>query len=292
MNARMEQPDSPSREPASERTIRIEFGRARLTGADAARIEPGSVIELDTKVSDDVEVFIDGRLRARGQAMLVKPHASHEADRITVAIGEVIQTASGGQAGQYRREERQSASVAKSLGLIVLAAALLAWPATSEADPASGPSPDHTNRPSQSGTDTKPVGGSDTKPIGGANGGDSSWIPTIQTLLALAVVIVLIYACRWLLRRLGKHGPIGGTDSGAVTVISRTPVGARQQLLLVRLGSRLVLVGSWPGGMAGLSEITDPAEVAAMTSSANKPGSTARAVADKIRRRLDGKESK
>ena len=277
----------------AEMKIRIEFGAASMAGRDVSQIEQGSVIELDSKVSDDVEVFVDGVLFARGQAVLVKAQASPQGlepgdDKVAVAVREIIHDLDRQTLGRYQADgEKPSFAAGKKLAMIALVAALAAWPATSKAQtaPASAPAGDHSAQPLlPSPTDTKLVNG----------GGESSWMPTLQTLLALAIVVSLIYACRYVLRRLGKAGRPGGVDSDVIEVLSRTGVGARQQLLLVRLGRRLVLVGSWPGGMAGLSEITDPAEVSALTSSVATGGASgsARALADKIRNRLDAKESK
>jgi len=90
-------------------------------------------------------------------------------------------------------------------------------------------------------------------------GGGGGWW---QTALALLLVVGLIFLARYLLRRLG--GRAVKTGGGAVDVLARTSVSPRQQLLLVRLGQRLLLVGSGPEGMTPLSEITDPQEVERM----------------------------
>jgi flagellar biogenesis protein FliO len=288
----------------AEMKIRIDFGAASMVGQDVAGIELGSVIELDSKVSDDVEVFVDGVLFAHGQAVLVKvqacPQGAHPGDdKVAVAVREIIHDLDRRTLGRYQADAgnatvesvvaqpRAAVPHGKTLAMIALVAALAVWPAISTAQTTSGPGDDHSAQRIPSSTDTKLVNG-------GGNAGESSWMPTLQTLLALAIVIALIYVSRYVLRRLGKGGPQGGTDSGVIEVLSRTGIGARQQLLLVRLGRRLVLVGSWPGGMAGLSEITDPAEINALTSSvqAGGAGGSARAVADRIRNRLDTKEPK
>lgn len=254
-------------------TVRVHFGSARMTAAEIEQIEPGSVIEMDALAGEDVEVFVEGRFLARGQAVLVKSHDSQN-EHVAVAVSEVAPVQSAQKRGC--RPSSRTAS-AKAALAIILVAAMLSWPAMSLA---------------QSAPSTTSIEKHQVDKGGNGNSTDlgyDSWTTFVQTLLALAVVIVLIYVCRWILRRVGKVGPMSTAAApGAVAVISRTSAGNRQQLLLVRLGNRVVLVGSWPGGMAGLSEITDPAEVAALTA----PGGSARAVADKIRERLDGKEEK
>lgn len=94
--------------------------------------------------------------------------------------------------------------------------------------------------------------------VGGGAGDDKSdgWL---RTLGALAVVAVLIFAARWFLRRWSAAGPAG--LAGPMEVLARASVAPRQQLLLVRLGQRLVLIGAGGGAMSTLAEVTDPAEV-------------------------------
>ena len=89
----------------------------------------------------------------------------------------------------------------------------------------------------------------------------------LQTLGALAIVVALIFLARLLLRRAGgQTRPSGG--GGPVEILTRKPAGPKQQLMLVRLGERLILVGAGPGGFAALSEVTDPREVERLMQSA------------------------
>jgi len=87
--------------------------------------------------------------------------------------------------------------------------------------------------------------------------------------LALGLVIALILVLRYLLRRWAK-GTAGLSGAGAIEVVGRAALPPRGQLLLVRLGRRLVLVATWHGGATALSEVTDPAEVAELTAAAGK----------------------
>ncbi|MBS3821382.1 MAG: FliO/MopB family protein [Phycisphaerae bacterium] len=93
------------------------------------------------------------------------------------------------------------------------------------------------------------------------NGGDGpgGWKAWLQMLLALAIVVGLIIALRWAIGRLG--GQTASTESDVLRVVSRTAVTTKQELVLVRMGGRLVLVGRSPAGMARLGEVDDPAEV-------------------------------
>ena len=80
---------------------------------------------------------------------------------------------------------------------------------------------------------------------------------------ALAIVLTLIFALRWLLKR-SMHGAGMPGATNAVQVLTRSPVSPRQQVLLVRVGRRLLVVSDCNGQLSPLSEITDPDEVAAL----------------------------
>ena len=67
-------------------------------------------------------------------------------------------------------------------------------------------------------------------------------------------------------------------------VLARATVSPRHQLLLVRLGHRLVLVGQSPASLTALSEVTDAGEVAALIEAAST-GSGLKHVTDIAQRR-------
>jgi len=78
---------------------------------------------------------------------------------------------------------------------------------------------------------------------------------------ALAIVLGLIFALRWLGRRF-VPGVAGG--SGLVRVLSRNVVTPKHQILLVQVGRRVLVVGDNGTALSPLSEITDADEVAAI----------------------------
>ena len=80
---------------------------------------------------------------------------------------------------------------------------------------------------------------------------------------ALAVVLGLAFVLRAVLRRVFPAVASAGATR-AIQVLSRTVLAPRQQLMLVRVGRRLIVVGDSGGQMTALSEITDPDEVAAL----------------------------
>jgi len=81
-----------------------------------------------------------------------------------------------------------------------------------------------------------------------------------RTLLSLGAVVLAILGVRYLLRRMGIGQP-GRSVAHGMELASSLRIGPRHQLLLVRMGRRLVLVGSGPEGMSRLAEVTDPGEI-------------------------------
>jgi len=158
-------------------------------------------------------------------------------------------------------------TIRRCLPTAALALALIApavsWDVVCAAGPTSGPTDSTRLRRSASdGPDSRAVGGEARRdparsrklPRGGNGGG---WL---QTLGALAVVVAVIFAVRMLLKRFAGSAPLA-RRAGAIEVLAQTRLAARQQLSLVRLGRRLVLLGSGPAGIRSLAEVTDPQEV-------------------------------
>ena len=112
------------------------------------------------------------------------------------------------------------------------------------------------------------VGPSDGNRINAAPRGP--WARWGRTLVALALVVVLIFAARAALKR---FGPVSGPRRREVLdVLARASVSSRHQLLLVRVGRRVVLVGQGPASLTTLSEMTDAEEVAALIEGASGEG--------------------
>ena len=53
-------------------TVSAVLGRSRMEVSDLLRMESGKVIELDRKVGEAVDIFVNGRLIARGEVVLVE----------------------------------------------------------------------------------------------------------------------------------------------------------------------------------------------------------------------------
>jgi len=63
--------------------VRIELGRTRMYIADVLRLGEGSVVELDKLAGDPVDVFVNDRLVARGEVLVLN-------DNFCVRVSEVI----------------------------------------------------------------------------------------------------------------------------------------------------------------------------------------------------------
>jgi flagellar motor switch protein FliN/FliY len=86
-NLGLEEMDAPQREatPTGERTagdleavfdvpvrISVVLGRARIPVSSLLKMDVGSVVELDRQVGEAVEIYVNERLVARGEIVLVE----------------------------------------------------------------------------------------------------------------------------------------------------------------------------------------------------------------------------
>ncbi|MCY2955383.1 MAG: flagellar biosynthetic protein FliO [Planctomycetota bacterium] len=81
---------------------------------------------------------------------------------------------------------------------------------------------------------------------------------------ALGIVLGAIFGVRWLGRRFFGL-PTARSSSGAIQVLGRSILSPKQQLMLVQVGRRIVLVADCGAQMNALCEISDPDEVAALS---------------------------
>ena len=59
------------------------LGRTRMDVGDLLKLGPGSMLELDRKVGEAIDIFVNNRLVARGEVVLVE-------DRLGVTMTEII----------------------------------------------------------------------------------------------------------------------------------------------------------------------------------------------------------
>jgi flagellar motor switch protein FliN/FliY len=65
--------------------VRIELGRSRMLVEDVLRLVEGSVVELDKLAGDPVDVYVNERLVARGEVLVLN-------DNFCVRVNDIVQT--------------------------------------------------------------------------------------------------------------------------------------------------------------------------------------------------------
>ena len=66
-----------------EMHVKIELGRTQMYVEDVLKLGEGSVVELDRLAGDPVDVFVNGRLVARGEVLVLN-------DNFCVRVSEII----------------------------------------------------------------------------------------------------------------------------------------------------------------------------------------------------------
>lgn len=85
----------------------------------------------------------------------------------------------------------------------------------------------------------------------------------VRVVGALGLVIALIVLLKWM-GRMFFPSVAGRGSSRAVEVLSRSPLTPKQQVMLIRVGSKLIVVGDSGTQMNTLCEISDADEVASL----------------------------
>jgi flagellar protein FliO/FliZ len=83
---------------------------------------------------------------------------------------------------------------------------------------------------------------------------DSLLGPALRMLASLGAVLVLLGALAWAVKKLRNAGHLQG---GLIEVLSGVSLGARDKVVLLRVGQEQVLVGVSPAGMRALHVIRD-----------------------------------
>jgi flagellar biosynthetic protein FliO len=76
-----------------------------------------------------------------------------------------------------------------------------------------------------------------------------------QLVLGLLLVLGLIFALAWLLRRVQRAGPQQGQ---LIELISSRALGPRDRLVLVQVGNEQILLGLTPGRITPLHVLKEP----------------------------------
>jgi flagellar protein FliO/FliZ len=85
-----------------------------------------------------------------------------------------------------------------------------------------------------------------------------------QVTLSLLLIVALIVAISWVMKRLKLAGPRGRGD---LSVIDELTLGPRERILLIRVGDSQVLIGIGAGVVVGLTPLAAniPLQAAAAT---------------------------
>lgn len=84
-------------------------------------------------------------------------------------------------------------------------------------------------------------------------------VPSVgRLLLGLLAVLALLLLCAWLVRRGGLTG-----QSGVIKVVSQTPVGTRERVVLIQVGEQQLLIGVTAQQISLLHTLPEPVAAAA-----------------------------
>ena len=101
----------------------------------------------------------------------------------------------------------------------------------------------------------EPVVATAAVPVAGASVGGQ----LTQLVLGLLLVLGLIFALAWLLRRVQQTGARQGGQ--VIELISSRALGARDRLVLVQVGNEQILLGLTPGRITPLHVLKEPVPV-------------------------------
>jgi len=106
-------------------------------------------------------------------------------------------------------------------------------------------------------------------PTPAAVGGAAS---LMQVTASLALVLAVVFAAGWMVRRLRGLGRFG---AGAIVVVADVAVGAKERAVLVQVGERQVLLGVAPGRVNMLHVLDEPVRIEGRRGGDLMPGPSA-----------------
>ena len=84
------------------------------------------------------------------------------------------------------------------------------------------------------------------------------WDSLLAMTAAMGVVLVMIGAVAWCVKRYMPVQKIGALQKSSIEIVSRKSIGARQSLLLVKAGGRTLLIGRSPSTLNLISALDEP----------------------------------
>lgn len=77
----------------------------------------------------------------------------------------------------------------------------------------------------------------------------------IKVTFGLGLVVVAIFVAAWFFKRMGKIGPVQGSD---LRVLGGLNVGNRERVVLLQVGEQQVLIGVTPENIRTLHVLSEP----------------------------------
>lgn len=238
-------------EPVS---VTLEFGRTTIDLAEKP-LQAGDSVPLDQQADEPLEVVVDGRSIARGELVVVDGQLGVRIVELLMlfvtwfALGTPLSLADerGGTLvfDDGERLETPFGTVRSSLTKeAVTKSSALSSKVIDEPVPTDGiPLPRRSEAASRAGQRV--------------HGSASGWSATVWPLLL--VVGLIVAGAQWLKSR--SPAAARGLPSDVFEILGRKGIDPRTSVLLVRCGSRLLLLSQSTHGLQTLAEITDPVEI-------------------------------
>lgn len=90
----------------------------------------------------------------------------------------------------------------------------------------------------------------------------------LQVLLGLGIVLGMVFAAAWAIRRFNPNAASGG---GIVRIVGGAPVGNRERVLVVEIAGTWLVVGVAPGRVSQLHSLPRPPDTETATSAMPAP---------------------
>lgn len=109
----------------------------------------------------------------------------------------------------------------------------------------------------------RPRSGAASENADGSDAGKSGGSSAGAVLAALVVGLLFLLGLAKLFLKRSPYA-ISGLPREAIDVLGRRVVDPRNSVYIVKVGNRMIVLGSSPGGLTSLADITDPIEVASL----------------------------
>lgn len=239
--------------------ITLEFGRTTIDLA-AQPLKAGDSLRLDQLANEPLDVVVEGRSVARGELVVIDGQLGVRIVELLMLLVAWLTLGASPSLAQERSGafvfDSESERLETPFGTVRSSRAMLededssALPSSRETAPPSADSPSATPLPRRSDAATRDA----NRAQGNAA---TSWSATVWPLLLVVGLIVI--GARWLKSR--SPAVACGLPAEVFEVLGRKAIDTRTSVVMVRCGSRLLVLSQSPHGLQTLAEITDPVEI-------------------------------